>query len=111
MLWQSVISSWQVNPKRPRLYRFFLQISEKLPLVGFLVQYWLFEAIAIQMVNPCTAKFNILNFQLLKVVSRYRDPQPEVVENFSYLFYLWPRIGKYLSLNTQLLPDTSDLVD
>ena len=27
-----------------------------------------------------------LNFQPLDVVSRYRDPQPQVVENYSYLF-------------------------
>ena len=40
--------------------------------------------------NPCPAKL-ILNFQLLQLVSRYRDPQPEVVENYSYLFNLRPK--------------------
>ena len=36
--------------------------------------------------NPYHAKLMHLSFQPLEVVSRYRDPQPQVVENFSYLF-------------------------
>ena len=35
-----------------------------------------------------------LNFQPLEVVSRYREPQPQVVENYSYLFNLRPNICK-----------------
>ena len=34
--------------------------------------------------NPYPAKLIHLNFQPLEVVSRYRDPQPQVVENYSY---------------------------
>ena len=34
------------------------------------------------------AKLIYLNFQPLEVVSRCRDPQPQVVENDSYLFDL-----------------------
>ena len=37
------------------------------------------------MVNSYTAKLIYLNFQQLDVVSRYRDPQTQVVENYSYL--------------------------
>ena len=36
--------------------------------------------------NPYPAKVIYLNFQPLEVVSRYRDPQPQVIENYSYLF-------------------------
>ena len=36
--------------------------------------------------NPLTAKVSNLNFHLLQVVSRYRDPQLQVGENFSYVF-------------------------
>ena len=43
-------------------------------------------------VNPYPAKVICLNFQPLEVVSRYRDPQPQVVENYSYLFNLGPNI-------------------
>ena len=39
-------------------------------------------------INPYPAKLINLNFQPLEVVSRYRDPQPQVVENYSYLFNL-----------------------
>ena len=34
------------------------------------------------------------NFQPLEVVYRYSDPQPQVVENYSYLFNLRPNIYK-----------------
>ena len=37
-------------------------------------------------INPYPAKLIYLNFQPIEVVSRYRDPQPQVVENWSYLF-------------------------
>ena len=42
--------------------------------------------------NPYSAKVIYLNFQPLEVVSRCRDPQPQVVENDSYLFNLRPNI-------------------
>ena len=32
--------------------------------------------------NPYPAKLLYINFQLLEVVSRYRDPQPQMVENY-----------------------------
>ena len=35
-----------------------------------------------------TGKLNNLNFHPLEVVSRYRDPQPQVGENYSYLVNL-----------------------
>ena len=39
-------------------------------------------------VNPYPVKFFYLNFHPLKVVSRCRDPQPQVGENYAYLFNL-----------------------
>ena len=36
-------------------------------------------------VNPYPAKVISLNFQPLEVVFRYRDPQPQVAENYSWL--------------------------
>ena len=35
---------------------------------------------------PYPAGLIHLNFQPLEIVSRYRDPQPQVAENYSYLF-------------------------
>ena len=46
-------------------------------------------------VDPYPAKLIYLNFQPLEVVSRYRDPQPQVAENYRYLFNLTPNIRKY----------------
>ena len=45
-------------------------------------------------VNPYPADLIHLNFQPLEFVSRYRDPQPQVVENYSYLLNLRPNIYK-----------------
>ena len=45
--------------------------------------------------NLSEAKIHNLNFQPLEVVSRYRDPQHQVVENYSYLFNLRPTVCKY----------------
>ena len=42
--------------------------------------------------NPQIAKLNNLNFHPLEVVSRYRDPQLQVGDNYSYLFNLRPNI-------------------
>ena len=39
-------------------------------------------------VNPYPAKLIYYNFQPLEVASRYRDPQPQVVENCPYLINL-----------------------
>ena len=43
-------------------------------------------------VNPYPAKVIYLNFQPLEVVSRYRDPQPQVVQNYSNLHNLRPNL-------------------
>ena len=42
--------------------------------------------------NPYPAELIYLNFQPLEIVSRCRDPQPQVVENYSYLCNLTPNI-------------------
>ena len=44
--------------------------------------------------NPYSDKLIYLNFQPLDVVSHYRDPQPQVVENYLYLFNFRPNIYK-----------------
>ena len=38
--------------------------------------------------NPSNTKLNELNFHSLEVVSRYRDTQLQVKENYAYLFNL-----------------------
>ena len=48
-----------------------------------------------------------LNFQPLEVVSRYSDPQPQVVEIYSYLFNLKPYIYKSWDFNIII---NSDLI-
>ena len=40
-----------------------------------------------------------VNFQPLEVVSSYRDPQPQMAENYSYLFNLRHNIYKSWYLN------------
>ena len=66
-------------------------------------------AVIVVDINPSPAKAIYLNFQPLEVVSRYRDPQPQVVKNYSYLFNLRPNIYKYWCLNIHFVPNTSDL--
>ena len=46
-------------------------------------------------VNPYPANLIYLNFRPLEVVSRYRDPQLQVGENYSYLFSLRQNICKF----------------
>ena len=46
------------------------------------------------LVNPCPAKLFFFNFQPHDIVSRYRDPQPQVVENYSNLLHSRPGIYK-----------------
>ena len=61
--------------------------------------------------NPYPAELIYLHFHPLEVVSRYRDPQPQVVENYSYLPNLGPNIYKYLCSNINFTPNISDLID
>ena len=46
-------------------------------------------------INPFPAKLFYSNFHPLEVVSRYRDTQLQVAENYSYLFNLSSDIYKY----------------
>ena len=48
-------------------------------------------------INPYPAKLIYLNFQSLEVVCRYRDPQPQVFENYSNVLNLWLNIYKSCS--------------
>ena len=47
------------------------------------------------------------NFQPLEVVSRYRDPQPQVVENYPYLINFRPNIYKSGCLKSQFIRNIS----
>ena len=58
--------------------------------------------------NPFPAELIYLNFQPLEVVSRYRDPQPQAVENNPYLFNLRPSIYKFWRLNSHFIPNNSE---
>ena len=53
---------------------------------GIFFSFLKFALIKIEMgiilINPYPAKLNNLNFQPLEVVSRYRDPQLQVAENY-----------------------------
>ena len=51
-----------------------------------------------------------LNFHPLEVVSRYRDPQLQVGENYSYLFSLGAHICKTWCFNTHFVPNDIDLM-
>ena len=59
---------------------------------------------------PYHAKLIYVNCQPLGVVSRYRDPQLQAVENYSCLFNLTPNIYKSLCLNTHFISNTSGLI-
>ena len=67
--------------------------------------------LAFQIFNPYPSKLNYLNFQPLEVVARYRDPQIQVAENYSYLFNMGTHICKSWYLDTHFIPNNSDLVD
>ena len=61
------------------------------------------------LVNPQSAKLNHLNFHPLEVVPRYRDPQLQVGENYSYnLFHLRPKHLQSWCLNTYFFLDFFD---
>ena len=47
-----------------------------------------------------------LNFQPLELVSRYRDPQAQVIDNYSYYFNLI-RDQTYWWLNSHFFPNNS----
>ena len=53
-------------------------------------------------VNPKTANLNNLNFYQLEIVSRYRVPQLQVDENYSYL-------SQSCCLNTHFVPKNCNL--
>ena len=59
--------------------------------------------------NPYPAKLIYLNFPSLEVVSRYRDPQLQVGENYSHLFTLSPNIYTSLFSNTNVIPNNCNL--
>ena len=62
-------------------------------------------------VNPYPAKLIYLNFHPLEVVSRYRDPQLQVAEKYTYLFNLSTNISKSWCWDAHFIPNYSDLVD
>ena len=58
---------------------------------------------------PVTLSF--LNVYPHEVASRDRDPQLQVVENYSYLVNLRGNICYCVCLNTHFIPNTSDLTN
>ena len=62
-------------------------------------------------VNPYPANLIYLNFQPLEVVSRYRNPQLQVDENYSYLFKLSTNICKSWCSDTYFISKNSDKTD
>ena len=56
--------------------------------------------------NSLPAKISYLNFHLLEVVGRYRDPQLQVGENYSYLFRFRPNVCMIIK---HLKPHNCDL--
>ena len=70
------------------------------------VQIWLYNY-----VNPYPAKLMYLIFHQLEFVSRYRDPQLQVAENYSYLFDLCTNICKFSCSHTHFILNNSHLVD
>ena len=62
-------------------------------------------------VNPYSAKLIFLNYQPLEAVSRYRNPQLQVAENYLYLFNLSTNFSQNLCLDTHFSSNNSDLVD
>ena len=57
-----------------------------------------------------TAKLLNLHFYPLEVVSRYRDPQLQLTENYSYLFNFSTNICKSWWWDTHFIPNYNDLV-
>ena len=64
-------------------------------------------------ISPCPAEFVYSYSQPLEVVSRCRDPQFELAENYMYphLFNLSTNICNSWCSNTHFIPNNSDLVD
>ena len=81
------------------------------PIAIHILTLWLFllSLIFIRKVNPHPPGLIYLNFQLLEVVSRYREPQPQVVEYYSYLVIWDPNIYKSWCLSTHFIPNNSDI--
>ena len=52
--------------------------------------------------NPCPAKLMYFNFHPLEVVSRYRDPQLQVAENYLYICLLWAHIFANRDVQTHI---------
>ena len=58
--------------------------------------------------HPLSAELKNLIFHQIEVVSRYRDPQLQVGENYSYLFNLRQKTSKKLMfLNSHFIPTDS----
>ena len=60
-------------------------------------------------INPQSGKLNNLNFRPLEVVSRYREPQLQVDENYSCLFNFRSIICKSWCLSIHYVSNNCDL--
>ena len=61
-------------------------------------------------VNPYPAKLIYLIFHPLENVSRYRDPQLQSAEKYSYLFNFRPNICKSWYSNAKFSPNINELI-
>ena len=55
--------------------------------------------------EPKVIRLSYLNFHPLEAVARYRDPQLQVGENYSYLFNFSSNIYRSWCLSTHFIPD------
>ena len=60
--------------------------------------------------NPYSAMVSDLKFYPLEVVSRYREPQLPMGENYSYLFNLGPNIWESSCWNAYFVLNYSDFI-
>ena len=64
-----------------------------------------FTSLQTKILNPLTAKLSNLNFHPLEVVSRWRDPQLQVSENYSDLTKWRSTVFKFCWLNKKWKPE------
>ena len=77
----------------------------------FLSSFKLGNCVQWFIINPYPAKLIYFNFHPLEVVSRYRDPQLKVGENYWYLNNLGINVCKSWCLYAHLIPNNRDLID
>ena len=83
-LWSENISPLSPGSKT-YLTQIYANLIDGMPYSLFLLRLYNTQLYSTQFFNPLIAKLFNLNFQPLEVVSRWRDPQLQVSENYSDL--------------------------